>query len=61
MVKKAPSVKVYPPMTLPIDLAHRIDKVRKKLLSERPGETLSRANVIRMLLASGCEQFEAKQ
>lgn len=52
---------MFPPMRVPDPLASRIERVRKKLLSERPGENLSRANVVRMLLAAGCDQVEAKK
>lgn len=57
--RRASKDKMYPPMLVKPDLAARIERVRKKLLSERPGENLSRANVIRMLLAAGCDKVES--
>lgn len=60
VVKKSVKARMYPPMLVPDILAGRIEKVRKQLLKDRPGENLSRANVIRMLLAAGCDHVEAK-
>lgn len=58
--KPVSKAKMFPPMLVPNELAGRIERVRKKLLSKRPGENLSRANVIRMLLAAGCDKVETQ-
>lgn len=51
--------KMFSPFLVENDLAIRIEKAKEKLLSQRPNEKISRANVVRILLTLGCEQVEA--
>ncbi len=43
---------------LPIDLLNRLDKYAKRLEQASPGLTVTRADVVRMLLSRGLDQVE---